>query len=30
VRYRDLAKEYGLTILADWPDELQARCGIKL
>jgi hypothetical protein len=29
-RYKALAEEYGLSILDDWSDELQARYGIKL
>ena len=29
-RYRALADEYGLTILDDWSDELQAKYGITL
>lgn len=29
-RFEQLADEYGLTIMNDWSDELQARYGIKL
>ena len=29
-RFYALAKEYGLTVLDDWSDELQAKYGIKL
>lgn len=29
-RYRSLADEYGLEILDDWSQELQARYGITL
>jgi quercetin dioxygenase-like cupin family protein len=29
-RYKELAEEYGLSILDDWSDELQERYGIKL
>jgi quercetin dioxygenase-like cupin family protein len=29
-RFNELAEKYGLTILNDWTDELQARYGIKL
>jgi quercetin dioxygenase-like cupin family protein len=29
-RYRALAEEFGLTILDDWSDELQAKYGITL
>ena len=29
-RYNELADEFGLTILDDWTDELQARYGITL
>jgi quercetin dioxygenase-like cupin family protein len=29
-RYKELADEYGLTILDDWSDELKAKYGIRL
>jgi quercetin dioxygenase-like cupin family protein len=29
-RFRELAEEYGLTVLDDWSDELKATYGIKL